>query len=560
MTTTETAAAAEEAFALRTYLNVLQRRWRVIAAVVVSAVVVALGLSLRQEKQYQVWSDVLLRSVSTATVESSTDAYLQTFAANRMLANDVKALESGTTIDAVAARYDGPLDPEDVSASFEPSSSDVVTLKLTANDAEEAAKLVNLYVETFIDLQRTDRIAELNRTTTEIQSRIAELRERRDALRAPLTQVEEQLGRSPGNDALESRRNDLTIALDPQLKPLEQQISSYEAIAGDLSVTGRLLAAGGPKLLTAAEPNDDPVAPKPITAGLTALIVGSLFGVFIAFVRDSLDERIRGMVDLERAAPGVPVMAGIPEIRGDQPDSFVAVRDDGKSMAAEGFRTLRTSVKFAALDDPIRVLQVTSALPGEGKTTAVANLAEAFAQGGERVAIVCCDLRRPRIQKRFGQGLGPGFTDVLLNEVSLADGLRRVHDRLYLLPAGSPPPNPSELLSSGRAAAVIGALAAEFDIVLIDSTPVLPVSDALVVSRLADATLVVVDARTTKRRMLRQTMQRLTQVSAPVAGMVLNGIGAGSSAYAYTYGYAYGYGAEETSPIEKRLPVLARRD
>jgi capsular exopolysaccharide synthesis family protein len=200
------------------------------------------------------------------------------------------------------------------------------------------------------------------------------------------------------------------------------------------------------------------------------------------------------------------------------------------------------------------VIQVTSSLQGEGKTTVAANLAAAFAIAGERVALVCCDLRRPRVQRKFDQPLSPGFTNVMLGELRLAEGLRQVTPNLFLLAAGSPPPNPSELLSSSWAKAIVDALAAEFDVVIIDSTPVLPVTDALVVSRMVDATLVVVDVRTTKRKELRQTLQRLEQVGAPVIGLVLNGVGANDS---YLYGYGYGYGYEAEGGPGRRTPISA---
>jgi succinoglycan biosynthesis transport protein ExoP len=284
------------------------------------------------------------------------------------------------------------------------------------------------------------------------------------------------------------------------------------------------------------------VAPKPVQNALLALIVGLMLGVVVAFVRDNLDERIRGIDDLNRAAPGLPTLAVVPETK-IPTRGYVAMRDDGMSLTAEAYRSLRTSVKFAGLDQPIQVIQVTSALQGEGKTTTVANLAEALAQGGERVAIVCCDLRRPAIHLHFGQSLTPGFTDVMLRDAPLATAMRQINDRLFLLPAGSPPPNPSELLSSRRASAVIQALAQEFDVVIIDSTPVLPVTDALVASRLVDATILVVDTRSTKRKILQHAVERLQQVSAPITGLVLYG----SSGITYGYGYAYAYAENDAA-------------
>lgn len=556
------AESANESVELRFYVEVLKRRSKVIGAVALAAVVVSLALTLRQEKQYRADADVLLSAASSTESlvnDSSLQIYAQSFNVARQLTNAVRSFESGNTRDAVARRYDGPLDPDDVAVSVDSSTSDVVSVHVTSSDPKAAAELVNLYVDTFISLQRQQRSDDIAAARDELQRQLDDLGGRIATIRQPLTDVERQLQSRPGDSDLESRRDDLTQSLAAQLTPLQNRQSSYQQQLEDLSLSAGIVESGGVRLLTKAEVPTEPVAPKPLLTAMIALILGLMVGVVAAFLRDTLDERLRGMADLDRAAPGVPLMATVPETRGPIADTFVAVRDDPRGLVAESFRSLRTSVKFAGLDAPLRIIQVTSSLPGEGKTTTAANLAEALAQGGERVVIVCCDLRRPRIQKRFGQSLGPGFTDVLLREVGLAQGLRSVHKNLYLLPAGTPPPNPSELLSSERAAAVFAALAAEFDTVIIDSTPVLPVTDALVVSRLVDAVLVVVNPQSTKRKALKQTLQQLEQVAAPVTGLVLLGVGANDS---YTYGYGFGYSYDEPAEgSERREPAAtaARR-
>jgi capsular exopolysaccharide synthesis family protein len=558
----DTVPPAREPIDLRGYLDVLVRRWRVIAIVALVALVVALGLSFTMEKKYSAHADILVAQPSNQAFNvDSLTAYLQNANAGRNLSNEIKALSSGSTQDAVAAQYDGPLDPESVDVTNVDTTSDVVRVSATASNAKEVAALVNKYTEVAIQLRREQRTNDLLETKSQLQKQAAELADQIVSIRQPLTDVETQLAADPGNAALQQRRTDLTASLAARLTPLQSQLSTYQEQLENIDLYTGVAETGGSRILTAAKVPTEPTSPKPVRNGILALVVGLLLGVVAAFLRDNLDERIREAADLERAAPGVPVLAGVPEARGEVPDSFVAVRDDPTSPFAEAFRTLRTSVKFAGLDNPIRVLQVSSAVPGEGKTTTVANLAEAFSRGGERVAIVCCDLRRPRIQRRFGQSLGPGLTNVLLNDVPLATALRQINDRLFLLPAGSMPPNPSELLSSARAAAVINALANEFDLVILDSTPVLPVADALVVTRMADSTIVVVDARTTKRRMLHQTVRRLQQVSAPLAGLVLNGIGPNSGAYDYAYGYEYGYSPADPSPesAQHQTPALSRR-
>jgi non-specific protein-tyrosine kinase len=225
--------------------------------------------------------------------------------------------------------------------------------------------------------------------------------------------------------------------------------------------------------------------------------------------------------------------------------------EDPTSPAAEAYRTLRTSIQFLGLEQPMRTLQVTSANPQEGKTTTLANLAVALARSGSTVAIVCCDLRRPRVHEFFGLENDVGFTSVLLGKVPLAGAVQEVPDqaRLSLLASGPLPPNPSELLSSRRTVEVFGSLQAEYDFVLIDAPPVLPVTDALVLSGRVDATLLVAVAGATTRKEAARAVELLRQVDAPLVGAVLNGVDTEGS-----YGYAYQSYRYE-SPVGRREPA-----
>jgi len=192
----------------------------------------------------------------------------------------------------------------------------------------------------------------------------------------------------------------------------------------------------------------------------------------------------------------------------------------------------------------MQTLQVTSPTAGEGKTTTLANLGVTLATAGKRVVIVCCDLRRPRIHEFFGLSNKVGFTSALVGERPVSAALQAVPGmpRLRLLASGPLPPNPSELLSSRRAADMFAALGADADIILIDSPPVLPVTDALVLFRHVDATLMVVSAGSTNRKEVAAAMAKVRQVNAPLIGAVLNGVKAeGGYGYSYRYQSATGF-------------------
>ena len=200
----------------------------------------------------------------------------------------------------------------------------------------------------------------------------------------------------------------------------------------------------------------------------------------------------------------------------------------------------------------MHTLQITSPNAGEGKTATLSNLAVALARAGKRVGLVCCDLRRPRLHEFFGIANTVGFTSVLLGEVTLDAAMVRVKGEanIAVLPAGPLPPNPSELLASPRTAEVLTALQAHFDVVLVDSPPVLPASDAAVISGRVDVTLFVANAGETGRKEMSRALELLRQVGAPLIGVVLNGArnepGSG-------YGYHYHYRPQEERSRRGRL-------
>lgn len=547
----ESAPGEDDELDLRGYLAVLRHRWKLILLVVILAVGAALGLSLREEKMYRASAALLVRQ-SDPTQLISGNAGANVLDAARRLNNDVLLFQSDAVRQAVAEAYEGPLSPGAVRASASSDTSDVMTASVTATDPVEAAELVNVYVEKFIEVRRAQRTDELLAVGSEIQARIDEINAQVAEIRAPLAALEARAAADPGNASLAAQRDAMAKELAPQLTRLENQRAFYATQIDTLDLTADIARTGGAQILAAARPSSSPVSPTPERDAAIALILGLVLGIGLAFLVDTLDERIRTVADLEGVSGGHPTLALIPVVDKGHTATFVATRDDATSAQAEAFRSLRTAVKFAALDRPIKVIQLTSPSQGEGKTTAVSNLAVALAHGGDRVAVVCCDLRRPRLQERFGVELTPGFTDVLVGDASIGEALCHYDTNVVVLPAGTPPPNPSELLSSHKAAAVIKALAEEYDVVLLDTPPVLPVTDALVVSRMVDATLVVADSRSTARKAVRRTLQLLDQVNAPVLGVVFNGLPAGGQ---YGYGYAYAY----ADPADARGGRRARK-
>jgi capsular exopolysaccharide synthesis family protein len=214
------------------------------------------------------------------------------------------------------------------------------------------------------------------------------------------------------------------------------------------------------------------------------------------------------------------------------------------SPAAEAYRSLRTSIQFSRQERQLRSLVVTSPTAAEGKTATLANLGVILAQAGERVVLVSCDLRRPRLEAFFGISAEGGMTTVLLGEQSLDQVLQQPDSRqtLWLVPAGPVPHNPAELLSGPTAQRIFTALRDRFDLVLIDSPPVLPVTDAVVLAKQADATLMVAAVGRTRRTDMQRATEKLALVNAGILGIVLNQV-TKQARYGYRYGYGHAYEA-----------------
>ena len=274
-------------------------------------------------------------------------------------------------------------------------------------------------------------------------------------------------------------------------------------------------------------------------------LAGALLGAGYALVRDRLDQRIRTPDGLE-AATGLSAVGVLP--LGDEAKELglLPLEPDARGGAwtalAEAFRGLRTNLQYMNVDDPPRAIVVTSPLPGDGKSFTAANLAITIAATGQRVVLVDGDLRRPRLADLFGLPTGGGLSDLLAGRAEPADVLQPIGTSgLRLLSAGSIPPNPSEILGSERMRHLIAELTADA-LVIIDSPPLLPVTDAAILSTRADGALVVVGAGKTTYDVLDHALDLLEKARAKPLGVVLNRAptsGAASSYYGYHYAKDY---------------------
>lgn len=271
--------------------------------------------------------------------------------------------------------------------------------------------------------------------------------------------------------------------------------------------------------LEAASVPVSPAAPNiPLTTALGALL-GLAGGVGAAVLRSVLDNRVRTVEDVERAV-SAPTLGGIaldPEAKSRPLLMSAAARDP----RFEAFRSLRTNVSFLALDAEPLAIVITSSGAGEGKSTTASNLALAFAESGARVALIDADLRLPRIADYFSIEGGVGLTEVLIGRLSASDALQRWGGgALFVLPAGTIPPNPAELLGSDAMTTLLDELKVAFDVIIIDSPPVGLVTDAAVLARLTQGAIIVAASGKTRAGRLSDAEATIEQVGAKVLGTV----------------------------------------
>ena len=300
-----------------------------------------------------------------------------------------------------------------------------------------------------------------------------------------------------------------------------------------------------------AEVPTSPASPRTSLNVLLGLLLGLLIGVGIAVLRHTLDTSVKTVEDLEEAADSTPlgVVTYDPEANSNP---LVTLRGTPR---AEAFRTIRTNLQYVDVDNPPHTVVITSSLPGEGKSTTACNLAIALAQAESRVLLLEADLRRPKVAEYLGVDGSRGLTDVLIGQATLDSAL--VHWQrglLDFLPAGAIPPNPSELLGSHQMAELLKELAGRYDMVIIDAPPLLPVTDAAILSTATDGAILVAKHGSTKTEQVEDSTDALRQVNARVLGTVLNFVPLRKRkkyGYGYEYGYGYGYGYGTKESVEK---------
>jgi non-specific protein-tyrosine kinase len=501
----------------------IARRWLpLLIGSVVLAGAAAYLLTAAQPKVYEAQATVLVGPSAGAD-------YNQLLASARLSATYVSVATTRPVLQAVIDK----LGLDEAAQQLEKSvfagsvqDTSLVTITVRDGEASRAADIANGIAGELVKLPLSGG---------DQQAIQESINEDLDAIRAQIQTTESQI------EAL-TKLSERTPAQETQLETLQGRIvtlrSTFATLLAFTSSTTSLVTIVQP-----AVPAADSIAPRPLLNALLAAVVGLIVASAIAFLLEYLDDTIKTQEDVERVL-GLPTLGTIMRMKAGKDRSEIyrlAPLLFPRSRDAEAYRTLRSNIQFAVLDSQLRTLLVTSATPSEGKTVTAANLAIVFAQEGRHVLLVDADLRQPGVHEMFGLANHIGLTTLLRDEdLSLETVVYQPEENLDILATGQLPPNPAELLGSGRMRVVLEQLLATYDLIVFDSAPLELVADAAVLSSFLDATVLVVDAGRSRREVVRRARETLARAGARVLGVCLNRIGRSSSGE-----YGRYYGADE---------------
>lgn len=520
------ADALREDSSLLAHLNVILRHKWVILQAVVLVPLAAVALALRQDSVYQASADVLIsRGPSAAGLGLPTLGTVGTPERTLQTQADLAA------VPAVAAATLAQLElsdrtPQELLAQTRITpkpGSDVLQFTVADGDGAQAARIATEYARQFTVYRR--------------QLDTGAIRRARRDVAAQLTRLE--------------RENQTDSAVYDRLVEKERELATVEAL---LNSNASLIRPA-----TGAQQ----IAPQPARNAVLGLLLGLFLGVGLAFLWEALDTRVRTTREIERRL-GLPLLARVRHPpRWIERAGRLTMLAAPESMDAEAYRVLRTNFEFFNMQHGARVVMVTSATQGEGKSTTVANLAVALSRAGQRVVLVDLDLRRPRLDRFFGLEESVGVTDVVRGTARLSSlpGPTPERDgqgagRLEVLTSGPLPRDTGEFVGSPGLARILDELRERADVVLIDAPPLLAVGDAIALSAKVDGVIVLTRLDVVRRGMIDELRRVLGNIPAAKIGFVVTAAEAEQEyggAYGYRYGYGYGYGREqERAPRRKR--------
>jgi capsular exopolysaccharide synthesis family protein len=517
---------------LSDYVGVLRRRLWILVLAIVVAVGAAYLVSSRETPAYRAEAQVQIGANALVNIFQPTTHISSTIIENQV----ASAAQSAHTTPVAqltlrAAKVTG-LTPDDLlnETSITPSTtSTFVTFSVTDRYADRAKLLATTYARQYTAWSNNNAVSGVQR---QIAKYTAKVKADKKAVQQAIQQSGSQAGGAAEQQILRQDESELQ-----NLENQQQGLANNNKLAQPATSASKVR----------------PATTRNLVMGLG---LGVVIGLVLVSLAEALDTRIRHSDEVAQRL-GLPLLTRIPiPPRSLRKAGSLGMLADQGGVQTEAYRKLRINLDFANLSIRARTIMVTSALEQEGKSTTVANLAVALARAGRRVVLVDLDLRKPYIDHFFDLTGRPGLTDVALGNVTLdqamwsiplpgADAVQGAGS-LHVLPSGPMPPNPADLIESAVVSEILLDLAERADVVLLDSAPLLPVADGVVLSNKVDAMLVVVRGATTRRPVIAELQRVLAACPAAKLGFVLTGAEEGEG-----YGYGYGYaGYAPAAPVQ----------
>lgn len=415
----------------------------------------------------------------------------------------------------------------------------LITVQVRDPDPARAAQIANTLVDVFAAETQRMQASRYVDSKENLSSEIALLDKQVQETEATMA----ALGDSAEDRA---KRDRLTASLAQYRQSSANLLQSYEEVR-----LAEAQSSSNVVIIDPAQPAISPILPRIRFNTLLATLFGAIVALGLVLLKEGLDDTVKDPEQLSHYT-GVPILGVIADFGTDGNGPIVNTQP--RSPVAEAFRTLRTNIGFASVDRPLNTLMVTSASPDEGKSTIISNLGGVLAQSGRRVVLVEGDLRRPTLHKKLGLRNKFGMSTLFVqSRIVLDEVLQETNiDRLSVLTSGELPPNPAELLGSAKMGEILEHASKHAELVLIDTPPVLAVTDAIVMASRVDGVLLVVKAGTTKIGACKQSLEQLRFAGANVVGIVVNSVQLRGSRYGYAYHgyYSYSYTSEDIKGTE----------
>ena len=507
------------------YYHLLKAQWLSLLVVAFGAGIVAFAVSSLQESVYRSTATIFVDSrrgngsadfTDIRTSESLAETYAELITSRTVLEKSAEVLN--------VEKLEGSISASPV------AGTQLIRISAESTNPGRAAIIANTVSQVLIDQIQEIETSGYTRSEGNFTTQLEFLDEQ-------VLEVEEKIELLLGStDAVDiEERTRLETVLTEYNRDYSSLLRNREQVRLD-----KFEATSNMNLFEEAEPNLSPVRPRTTLNTAIGVILGLMTMVGFILGRELLDDSVR---DLERLSMklGVPILGQILHFDADNERLITSLKP--RSPAAESFRSIRLNLDFASPDTELKSLLVTSAAPSEGKSTLSSNLGSVMAQGGKRTVLIDSDLRKPRQHRTFGVMNMQGLSNLFLSSANIsldAAMTQTAVENLFLVPSGSLPPNPSELLYSRRAGEIIRDAEDATDMVIVDAPPVTIMTDAAALARHVDGVIVVVRFGETKQRVLIQAIEALRHVDAKILGFVLTDVGRRDGRYGYYYQYRYG--------------------